>query len=122
MPGRRRSPRSARPSRSAERPSARAHAGSRWRPGSPPRRLAGLSAQRLAWRIDAIETGLHERSLAGSVSLRWSEIEAVEPRDGSILLRGRNGARLVIATGRFEPDERIRLERTIARRVKEAAR
>ena len=84
--------------------------------------LAGLAAHQLAWRIDAIETGLHERSLAGSVSLRWSEIEAVEPRDGSILLRGRNGARLVIATGRFEPDERIRLERTIARRVKESAR
>ena len=84
--------------------------------------LVGLSAQRLAWRIDAIDSGLHRRSLGGSLSLRWSEIEAVEPRDGSLTLRGRDGTRLVIATARFAVDERIRLERTIARRVKESAR
>ena len=84
--------------------------------------LVGLSAHRLAWRIDAIETGVRERSLRGAVSLRWSDIEAVEPSASAVTLRSRNGTRLVITTHRFEPDERIRLERTIARRVKEAAR
>ena len=55
------------------------------------------------------------------VQLAWSDIEAVEPRDGAVTLRARGGSKLVIGTGRFAPDERIRLERTIARRVTEAA-
>jgi len=84
--------------------------------------LVGLSAQRLAWRLDAIATGVNERSLRGAVSLRWSEIVAVEPSAAAVTLRSRDGKSLVIATRRFEPDERIRLERTIARRVREAAR
>ena len=84
--------------------------------------LVGLAAQRLAFRFDAVETGISERSLGGASSLRWADVDSVEPRPGSLTLRGRGGARLVIATSRFEPDERVRLERTIARRVKEAAR
>ncbi len=84
--------------------------------------LLGLAAQRLAFRFEAVETGVSTRSLAGRSGLRWADVEAVEPQAGSLTLRGRNGSRLVIATGRFEPDERVRLERTIARRVKEAAR
>jgi hypothetical protein len=84
--------------------------------------LVGLAAHRFAWRIDAVEGGIHERSLAGGVSLRWGEVVAVEPGDGSVTLRGKDGSRLVIATSRFEPDERVRLERTIARRVREATR
>lgn len=84
--------------------------------------LVGLAAHRLAWRIDAVETGIRERSLAGGVSLRWAEVVAVVPSDGSVTLHGKDGRSLVIATNRFEPDERVRLERTIARRVREAAR
>jgi hypothetical protein len=84
--------------------------------------LLGLAAERLAFRFEAVEAGVSARSLGGQATLRWAEIEAVEPRAGSLTLRGRSGAPIVIATGRFEPDERIRLERTIARRVKEAAR
>jgi hypothetical protein len=84
--------------------------------------LAALAAHELAWRLDAVETGLRVRSLVGGTSLRWSEIEAVEPHSGLVLVRGKHGVRLVIGTARFEPDERIRLERTIARRVREAAR
>ena len=59
--------------------------------------------------------------LRGAVSLSWNEIVAVEPSVGAVTLRSRSGKRLVIGTSRFEPDERVRLERTIARRVKEAA-
>jgi hypothetical protein len=84
--------------------------------------LVGLAAEQLAFRFEAVEAGVRERSLAGASSLRWTEIEAVEPRPGSLALRGRGGAQLVIATDRFPPDDRVRLERTIARRVKEAAR
>jgi len=83
--------------------------------------LVGLGARQLAFRLDAVEVGLHQRSLGGVVQLRWSDIEAVEPRDGSVTLRARGGQKLVIGTTRFAPDERVRLERTIARRVTEAA-
>jgi hypothetical protein len=83
--------------------------------------LVGLSAHHLAWRFEAIEAGVNERSLRGAVSLRWNEIVAVEPSAGAVTLRARSGKRLVIGTSRFEPDERVRLERTIARRVREAA-
>jgi hypothetical protein len=83
--------------------------------------LVGLSADHLAWRFEAIEAGVNERSLRGAVSLSWSEIVSVEPSVGAVTLRSRSGKRLVIGTSRFEPDERVRLERTIARRVREAA-
>ena len=84
--------------------------------------LVALSAQRFAWRIDAVAAGLHERSLGRAVELRWTEVEAVEPRADVVTLRGRDGTTVVIATGRFGADERTRLERTIARRVREAAK
>jgi hypothetical protein len=83
--------------------------------------LAGLAAQRAAYRLDAVEAGIRGRSLAGSIGLAWREIEAVEPRAAAITLRARDGRTLVVATGRFAPDERVRLERTIARRVLEAS-
>jgi hypothetical protein len=84
--------------------------------------LAGVGASQLAWRIEVVETGFHERSLGRTVHLAWSDIEAVEPREGHVTLRARGGSKVVIATSRFAPDERVRLERTIARRVTEAAR
>jgi hypothetical protein len=84
--------------------------------------LAGLAAQRLAWRIEAVAAGIHLRSLAGTARLAWREVAAVEPRAGSLTLRAADGRTLVIATHRFAPDERVRLERTIARRVLEASR
>ena len=83
--------------------------------------LVALSAHHLAWRLEALDAGVNERSLRGAVSLSWSEIVSVEPTVGAVTLRSRSGKRLVIGTSRFEPDERVRLERTIARRVREAA-
>ena len=84
--------------------------------------LVGLGALRLAWRIEVVEAGFNERSLGRAVHLAWSDIEAVEPREGQVTLRARGGSKVVIGTRRFAPDERVRLERTIARRVTEAAR
>jgi 4-amino-4-deoxy-L-arabinose transferase-like glycosyltransferase len=84
--------------------------------------LLGLGASQLAWRIEVVETGFHERSLGRAVHLAWKDIEAVEPREGHVTLRARGGSTVVIGTSRFAPDERVRLERTIARRVTEGAR
>jgi len=84
--------------------------------------LVVLGARLSAWRIDAVETGFDQRSLGTAVHLGWSDVEAVEPREGQITLRARGGLKVVIVTTRFAPDERVRLERTIARRVTEAAK
>jgi hypothetical protein len=84
--------------------------------------LAALGASRLAWRIDAVQDGLRERTIAGSTRIAWRDVERVEPREQAIRLRGRDGTQIVVSAGGFSPEDRTRLERTIARRVREAAR
>ena len=48
--------------------------------------LVGLSADHLAWRFEAIDAGVNERSLRGAVSLSWNEIVSVEPSIGAVTL------------------------------------
>jgi hypothetical protein len=83
--------------------------------------LAALGAARLAWRVDAVQDGLHERTLAGSKAIAWRDVERVEPRPDALRLRARDGTEIVVAASGFAPEDRTRLERTIARRVREAA-
>ena len=82
--------------------------------------LAALGVQRLAWRVEAVDAGLHERTLTGWTRVSWREVELVEPRPDAIRLRARNGTSIAVGTGSFAPEDRTRLERTIARRVREA--
>jgi hypothetical protein len=83
--------------------------------------LLVLGARRLAWRLEAVEAGLSERSLAGWTRIAWADVEAVVPGAGSVLVRARGGATIAVSTRRFGPEETRRLERTIARRVREAS-
>ena len=82
--------------------------------------LAALGAQRLAWKVEAVDAGLHERTLTGWTRVAWRDVELVEPQSGAIHLRARNGLSLAVPTRSFAPEDRTRLERTIARRVKES--
>jgi len=82
--------------------------------------LVALGVQRLAWRVEAVDAGLHERTFTGWTRVSWREVELVEPRPDAIRLRARNGTSIAVATGSFAPEDRTRLERTIARRVREA--
>jgi hypothetical protein len=84
--------------------------------------LGLLGAHRLAWRIEAVEGGLHERTIAGWTRLAWSDVELVEPRPEALRLRARGGREVVVSARGFSTEDRTRLERTIARRVREAAR
>jgi hypothetical protein len=84
--------------------------------------LLTLAAWQLRFRIDAVEEGLQKRTLAGSARFAWNELVRVEPRASEITVHSRDGGTITIATGRFAPEDRNRLERTIARRVKEASR
>ncbi len=83
---------------------------------------AALGAHRLAWRVEAVETGLRERTLAGWHGIPWSDVDAVEASARALRLRGRQGDRLEVGTGDFSAEDRTRFERTVARRIKEAAR
>jgi hypothetical protein len=84
--------------------------------------VAALGAQRLAWRVEAVEAGLHERTLTGWTRVAWREVELFDPRPDAIRLRARSGTSITVATRGFAAEDRTRLERTIARRVKEASR
>jgi hypothetical protein len=84
--------------------------------------LASLGAQRLWWRVEAVERGLSERTIAGSRTIAWNEVERVEPRPDAVRLRARDGTEIALGARGFAPEDRTRLERTIARRVRESAR
>lgn len=84
--------------------------------------LLWLGASRLVFRVEIVESGVHERSLLGRVRLGWGDLARVEPRPGATLLVSRDGRSVQIATRRVAPEDRNRLERTIARRLTEAAR
>jgi hypothetical protein len=84
--------------------------------------MLALASWQLRFRVEAVEDGLQKRTLTGSVRLAWKELATVEPRAGALTVRARDGQVLSIATGRFAPEDRNRLERTIARRVMEASR
>lgn len=83
--------------------------------------LLVLGLDRLAWRVDASDASLARRSLLGSQNVRWNDVAHVQLTDSAIVVTARDATRLGIGTARFHPDDRARLERTIARRVREAS-
>jgi len=84
--------------------------------------LVVLGAHRLAWRVEAVQDGLRERTTSGWTRIAWSDVELVEPRPQALRLRARDGTEIVVSARGFAAEDRTRLERTIARRVREAAR
>jgi len=82
--------------------------------------LGVLGAHRLAWRVEAVEAGLHERTISGWTRIAWRDVELVEPRPEALRLRARGGREIVVGARGFSAEDRTRLERTIARRVREA--
>ena len=84
--------------------------------------LAVLGVHRLAWRVEAVQDGLHERTIAGWTRIAWSDVERVATRPEALRLRARDGTEIVVSGRGFAAEDRTRLERTIARRVREAAR
>jgi hypothetical protein len=83
--------------------------------------LLALGAERLAWRLDAIEAGLVQQSLLGRTRLAWADVERVDYRRSGLVVTGRNGTRLSVPTSGFLPEDRARLERTVTRRIRETS-
>ena len=84
--------------------------------------LGALGAQRLAFRVEAVEAGLHERTLAGWTRIAWPDVEVVQPGPDALRLRARGGTVVVVSMRGLAAEDRTRLARTVARRVREAAR
>lgn len=83
--------------------------------------LCVLGAERLAWRLEAVDSGLHERTTLGWTRLGWDQVASVDPGPDALVVRSRGGVTVSVGTRAYPPDERTRLERTIARRVREAS-
>jgi hypothetical protein len=81
--------------------------------------LAG--AERLVWRLEAADKGLRERSLLGWSEIPWGDVDSVEPSPRALVLRERGGRAISISTSAYPPEQLTRLERTVARRVREAS-
>jgi len=80
---------------------------------------AMAGAALLFYRLEALAEGLVERRLLGTTRLAWSEIASVSPQAEALIVTGRS-LEIRIDTGPLPPDLRASLERTIARRVREA--
>lgn len=74
----------------------------------------------LLYRLEALSEGLVERRLLGTTRLAWPEIASVSPQADALIVTGRS-QEIRIDTGPLPPDLRASLERTIARRVREAS-
>lgn len=82
--------------------------------------LGLVGAALLLYRLEALGEGLVERRLLGTVRLAWSEVTAVRAEPESLVVAGA-ATRVRIDTTQLSPDQRAGLERTIARRVREAS-
>jgi hypothetical protein len=81
--------------------------------------LGLVGAGLLLYRLEALDEGLVERRLLGTVRLAWSDVTAVQTEPEALLVAGA-ATRVRIDTTQLSPDQRAGLERTIARRVREA--
>jgi hypothetical protein len=82
--------------------------------------LGLVGAGLLLYRLEALDEGLVERRLLGTVRLAWSDVTAVQTEPEALLVAGA-ATRVRIDTTQLSPDQRASLERTIARRVREAS-
>ena len=82
--------------------------------------VACVGAGLLLYRLEALDQGLVERRLLGTARLAWSDVASVQPEAEALVISGA-GTRMRIDTAPFTPDQKAGLERTIARRVREAS-
>ena len=75
---------------------------------------------RLAYRLDAGDGGVVDRGLLGATRLAWRDVRRVDTGPALILIWGPGDAQVRVDTSSFSPEQRATLERTIARRVREA--
>jgi hypothetical protein len=81
--------------------------------------LAVFGAGRLLYRVDAVAEALSVRTILGTTRIPWKAVTRVDTTPGHLTAVA-EGAAIRIATASLSPDERAALERTVARRLREA--
>jgi len=71
--------------------------------------------------VGAEDAGLTERGLLGTTRLAWKDVSRVDSGSRWIFVFGKDESRVRIDAASFAAEDRARLDRTIARRVKENA-
>lgn len=94
--------------------------GPRWLAAAASIAAVGVALHLLRFRISAQEAGLSERGLAGTRTLAWRDVGRVESGSRWLVLWGPGELQVRIDTASFAGEDRARLDRTIARRVREA--
>jgi hypothetical protein len=82
--------------------------------------FAIFGLDRLLYRLEAGPEALSSRGLLGLRVIPWREVDQVQTGPDTVAVAGRGGVRIQVRTSGFGPDQRASLERTIARRVREA--
>jgi hypothetical protein len=80
-----------------------------------------LGLRLLAYRLEAGETGITLRGLLGSTTIAWTDVTRVETGARALVITDRGEAQVRVGTSDLAPEQRARLERTIARRVREGS-
>jgi Bacterial PH domain len=81
--------------------------------------LAVFGVHRLLYRVDAVEGALSLRTILGTTTIPWTAITRVDATPGHFTAVA-DGAAIQIGTTSLSADERAALERTVARRLREA--
>jgi hypothetical protein len=81
--------------------------------------LAVFGAQRLAYRVDAVQDALSLRTILGTTRIPWKAVTRMDAAPGHLTAVA-DGTAIRIATASLSADERAALERTVARRLREA--
>jgi hypothetical protein len=82
---------------------------------------AASGMDRLLYRVDAGGDALSLRSLLGTTDLPWSRVSRVDDGPSIVVVWGEGDNQIRLETGTFTAEQRAILDRTIARRVNEAA-
>jgi hypothetical protein len=79
------------------------------------------ASQVLLYRLETNEGGIAARSLGGVVAIPWHEVTRVQSGADDVLILGAGDAQVRVRTRGFAAGQRASLDRTIARKVREAA-
>jgi hypothetical protein len=81
--------------------------------------LAVFGAHLLVYRVDAVDDALSKRTILGTTRIPWKAVTRVDATAGHFTAVS-DGAAIRIGTATLTADERAALERTAARRLREA--
>jgi hypothetical protein len=80
-----------------------------------------LGLHLLAYRLEAGEGGITLGGVLGSTTIAWTDVTRVDTGARALVITDRAESQVRVGTNDLAPEQRARLERTIARRVKEGS-